>query len=272
MLVLSSRTRHPPLRGHEYMSASLFEKIVQQLYAINYNGYIMLNFYNEPLLDKNLPKKISYIRKMLPDAWILFNSNGDFLNKDLLKKLYATGLNKIIVTLHTLPNQPYEDSDRKNAMEKFLKKLSLEKYFHRRVENPNRNITLDISFSKTEQIFICTNNWATYGNDRGGTLEHLHGNQRTAPCVNPFREIFIAYDGTVKPCCNIYFNCPNIYGNANEQSLTEIYFGEELCKFRRELFTFSPKTGGCATCNTADNAEIAEQDERKKILSRCEFE
>ena len=254
------------------MPKSLFEKIIEELREINYNGYVMLNFYNEPLLDENLPEKISYVRKKLPNAWILFNSNGDFLTANLLRNLYATGLNQIIVTLHTLPNYPYEDSDRRNTIEKFLRKISLDKYFSNRTEIPNRSIMLDISLSQTEKIFVCTNNWAMYGNDRGGTLENLRSGQRVAPCVNPFREIFIAHDGTIKPCCNIYFNSPDVYGNANEQSLTDIYFGRELCKFRRELFIFSRKSGGCATCNTEDNAKIEEQTNRKKILSRCYVE
>lgn len=254
------------------MTDSLFKSIIQQLHEMNYKGCFVLNIFNEPLLDPSLSEKISSIREMLPDVWILFNSNGDFLNTELLNKLYAAGLNQIIVTLHTLPNQPYEISDRRNAIEKFLNKLKLENYFDKRVENSDRNIILDIVFSETEKLFIRTSNWQVYGNDRGGTLKNLRSSLRTAPCTNPFREIFIAYDGTVKSCCNIYFNCANIYGNANENLLTDIYFGEELCNFRRELFTFSRKSGGCATCNTEDNAQVSEQAERKNILSRCGLE
>ena len=239
---------------------------------MNYSGYVMLNFYNEPLLDSSLSEKISYIREMLPNAWILFNSNGDFLTLENLNKLYAAGLNQIIVTLHTLPNQTYDDSDRRVAMEKFLRKLKIEKYFDQRIESPGRSIMLDISISETEKIFVATNNWQVYGNDRGGTLKNLRSSQRTTPCVNPFREICIAYDGTIKPCCNIYFNCANIYGNANENLLTDIYFDEELCNFRRELFIFSRKSGGCATCNTEDNAQSIEQTERKKNIERHKFE
>ena len=269
-LSLTPPTHAPRLQ--EYMSKSLFVKIIEELSEIDYRGYVILNFYNEPLLDKNLSEKISYIRKNLPNAWILFNSNGDFLTASLLRNLYESGLNQITVTLHTLPNQPYKDSDRRNAVENFLRKISLDKYFASRIEIPDKSIMLDISLSQTEKIFVCTNNWEVYGNDRGGTLEKLRGSQRVAPCVNPFREISVAYDGTIKPCCNIYFNSLNIYGNANEKSLTEIYFGKELCKFRRELFTFSRKFGGCATCNTEDNAKIEEQPLREKILSRCCFE
>ena len=97
-------------------------------------------------------------------------------------------------------------------------------------------------------------------------MKHLHAEQRINPCVNPFREICIAYDGSIKPCCNIYFNAPNIFGNAAVSNLTDIYFSEELCKFRKDLFIFSKKVGGCATCNTEDNADIESKNLREEIL------
>ena len=155
-------------RTQKYMPQDIFKKIIGELHDMNYRGYMMLNFYNEPLLDINLPSKIEYVRKMLPNAAILFNSNGDYLNRELLEKLFDVGLNKIIVTLHVAPNQIYEDENRRVAMKKFLKKLSLEKYFDNRAEKLNRSIILDIPFDEDKNILVCTNNWAKYGNDRGG--------------------------------------------------------------------------------------------------------
>ena len=47
-------------REQEYMSEELFKKIIGELKDISYSGGIVLNFYNEPLLDNNLLEKTSY--------------------------------------------------------------------------------------------------------------------------------------------------------------------------------------------------------------------
>ena len=254
-------------RKQEFMPIDLLNQILSQLKEIHYAGQIMLNFFNEPLLDGHLADKIRLIREKLPYSWIAFNSNGDFLTPQLLEELLDAGLNQIRVTLHTSPEERYEDSDRKNVMRLFLRNLGLEEWFERRTETEGRNITLEIPFSSSKRLIVLCDNWLAYGNDRGGTLTHMKGGQRICPCVNPFREVFIAYDGTIKPCCNIYFGAKDVYGNVGEQSLWDIYFGAELSAFRRGLFTFSPKSNGCRTCNTADNAREDTKIQREEILT-----
>ncbi len=64
-------------REQEFMPMDLLNQILSQLKEIHYAGAIMLNFYNEPLLDSHLADKIRIIREQLPHVWIAFNSNGD---------------------------------------------------------------------------------------------------------------------------------------------------------------------------------------------------
>lgn len=253
-------------RKQEFMSMSLLSRILSQLNEIHYTGEIMLNFFNEPLLDRSLTNKIRLIREQLPYAWIAFNSNGDFLTPQLLEELFDSGLNQLRVTLHIEQEQKYEDQDRRNAMKLFLEKLGLEEFFSQRTEIEGKNITIDIPFSDSRHLIVLCDNWQVYGNDRGGSLEHMKGAQRVSPCLYPFREIFIAYDGTIKPCCNIYFGAKDIYGNANEQSLWDIYFGSTLSAFRRSLFAFSPKENGCKTCNSELDVREDTRTQREEIL------
>lgn len=253
-------------REQKYMSKDLFMKLINELKLIDYCGLILLNFFNEPLFDEHLNEKIRYVKNILPNVRIAFNTNGDLLTKEKLNELWESGLNQIFITLHTNPNEKYIDEQKRNELKKFLIKLDMESQFERRSEIPNRNITVDVNLSNDRRILICCNNWQEYGNDRGGTLKELRMNKRTKPCVNPLREIFIAYDGKIKPCCNIYFNSDDIYGNANEDSLIDIYFNEQIIKFRRELFTFSVKKRYCATCNTEDNGELSSKNLRDKII------
>jgi len=253
-------------RKQQYMSEELLQKIISQLKEVDYKAGIVLNFFNEPLLDVDLIEKIKYIRKNLPNAYILFNSNGDFLTRELLENFFSVGLNLIIVTLHTNPEKEYIDFEKRSEMFNFLNKMNLSEYFDERSEIEGKNITLKISFSRYRQLNILCNNWQIYGNDRGGVLTELSKEVRDMPCKNPFREIYIKYDGTITPCCNIYFNLNPIYGNLNSDSIIDIYFSKNMIEFRKKLFSFSPKTGYCAFCNTPDNSNVESKETRDYVL------
>ena len=51
----------------------------------------------EPLLDKNIFNLINTVRKYLPQSNIEMVTNGDPLNITRLKKLFSSGLNKILI-------------------------------------------------------------------------------------------------------------------------------------------------------------------------------
>ncbi|MBR1728692.1 MAG: radical SAM protein [Selenomonadaceae bacterium] len=253
-------------RQQEYMSKELFEKIIIQLKEMKYRAGIVLNFFNEPLLDNHLIERIRYIRINLPDVYLLFNSNGDFLTKDLLNELFEAGLNLIIVTLQTNPGKCYIDSDKREEMLKFLHKIGIPEYFEKRTEILEKNITIKATLKPHNQINIYCNNWQTYGNDRGGVLKELSKEVRAIPCTKPFREIFVKYNGVITPCCNIYFNLNPIYGDLYNNSLIDIYFSKNMIDFRKKLFSFGDKSGYCTFCNTPDNAEFKTKAERDFVL------
>lgn len=50
-------------RKQNFMSDDLWEKIISELSGMKYKSQIVLNFYNEPLLDKSLPEKIKKSKK-----------------------------------------------------------------------------------------------------------------------------------------------------------------------------------------------------------------
>lgn len=255
-------------RQQEYISDELLEKIVCELAAVGYANRIALNLYNEPLYDEKLLERIKKIKSNLPECYLQFNSNGDALTVKKLSELRSAGLNQILVTLHTPADKEYEDVDRLNAVEKFLRKLGLEHYGKNIKMESGRNITLDIK-EKEWRFLICCNNWGDYGNDRGGIVQKLSVYGRKRPCVNPFREICISYDGFFKPCCNIYFGEGSSFGNINSESIVDCYFSREMTAFRRGCFVFGKKNHWCNTCNTEDNASVNSIEYRQKILHDC---
>ena len=80
------------------MSEEMWKKIINELSRLKYKGRLSPHFYGEPLLDKRLPDLVAYARKKCPQAYILIDTNGDFLDESIIRKLYSSGVNKLFVT------------------------------------------------------------------------------------------------------------------------------------------------------------------------------
>ena len=251
-------------RNQSYIDDWLIKKGIDELSTVGYQNRIALNLYNEPLYDENLFSHIELIRKKLPDCYIQLNSNGDKMDKDMIIHLKKSGLNQMLITLHT-GNKQYEDEDRKQDVRKFLKRIGLSQLYESMEIIPNKNITIDKTVDNLH-LLICCNNWEQFGNDRGGFIKKLSNLGRNEPCNNPFREVCIACNGDFKPCCNIYFDMDDDYGNFADTSILDFYFSDKMVKFRRDLLDFSKKHRKCKTCNTEDNADPESDRIRKYML------
>lgn len=252
-------------RKQNLMEDTLFLKIMDELRIINYPGHISLSLYNEPLLDTNLINKVKILREYLKDNYVQFNSNGDFLTEDYLQRLKDSGVNQILVTLHTNEGEEYEDGIQIKRLYDYLDNLGLSKYKHLETIEPNKNISLIIDYEGM-CLLICSNNWSVYGNDRGGKVPSLSIENRILPCNNPIREFVVAYDGEVKSCCNIYFTEEDSFGNINNSNILDVYYSERMVNFRRMMFLFGKKNPICSSCNIEDNSEIESANIRERIL------
>ncbi len=64
-------------------------------------------------------------------------------------------------------------------------------------------------------------------------------------CLEPFRMMYVKADGNIMPCC-AHHDCDYL-GNANEQSLLEIWNGKKFVEFREKIIN-DEMPGACATC------------------------
>jgi len=256
-------------RTQNFMRDTVFDKILTELKEIGYENRIALNLYNEPLLDKYILDRIKNIKDKLPNVYIQMNSNGDFLTLDFLHSLINAGLNQILITLHPLPSQKYDDDDRENHLKQYLKKLGIKVSFQDMKKVRGKNITVETYVDGLRFYLVC-NNWRKYGNNRGGSLQQLNAQKlRDFPCNNAFREICIDYEGKYRPCCNVYFNVED-YGNIECESLVDFYFSDKMTNFKRKCFNFTNEPNACcAYCNTEDNATRNEKELRETLLSEA---
>jgi len=245
-------------------------KIANELSSIRYENRISLNLYNEPMMDKNLHRKVKIIRDRLPHCNIGFNSNGDYLNDKALELLSESGLDFICVTLHPAPNKIQSSRDIVRRVEKLLQKLDCDNLT--RIPNEAAVVTKDhISITKHGvKIRIQWPDWRQEGTNRAGTIDKLNSiSKRTSPCMKPFREFTIFYDGSVQPCCESFHDEVDNFceiGNIKNETIFELYASQKLSNFRSQVFDFSEKTGICAHCTVKDYSNLSDDKLRKTIL------
>lgn len=155
------------------MSQLIMDKVISELKEIDYDGLISLNLYNEPLLNKEIESQIQNIKNELPNSFISFNSNGDYLTSDRLESLNKSVLDEIRVTLHS---NTYQDENRKKAVKKFFNKLNMEYKIDEYI--PNETIQVEKEIDSINLIVMC-HNWGEIGNDRAGSVESLTKDTKT---------------------------------------------------------------------------------------------
>lgn len=256
------------------MPSDIFSAIVSQLESINYSSTISLNLYNEPLADKEFFKKLGMLRNACPNAFIKFNSNGDYLNLNRLDRVVDLGANAIFVTLHPDENEAYDDDDRLKHFNRFFEKLDLDWQVEQFV--PGLQITADVNY-RGMRLLVESHNWQVKGNDRAGTVEGLAITDRNTPCVRPLREFSISYDGSVYPCCQFFSEDPFVHKyrvdtisgleSTQVRNIFDIYASQQMFSWIKSNFSFGKKSAPCSTCNDPDFSDQTSIVLRDEILT-----
>ena len=200
----------------------LFQKIIGDLAAIDYFGRVSLFEMNEPMTDPRIFEWVRYTKQKLPKSWQILASNGDLLTQDKAVKLFQSGVDFLNIS-------SYSDNSYRNV--KFLlEKLSKEisgRITNRRMKNEHMS------------------------DNRGGNLPHIEtvSEPIKEPCRRVNHILYIKPSGNVVSCFGDYFNV-NLLGNAKEQSVTDIWFGETFETLRKHLNRGDrTKSDLCRQCN-----------------------
>lgn len=208
-----------PREDNRFMDDNIFEKILNELGDMKFNGALSLHFYNEPLADKQIALRVNRARNKVPNAYISLNSNGDFLDNKLLTELVAAGLDLLYVTAYS-----------ENAYKR------LNAIAGKATENENKIL----QFRKAP-LFI--------GNRAGAVENTFITEPLLADCYLPNSQLVINYLANVVLCCQDYFGDVNL-GNVRDNSLLEIWKGEKFKQIRNTLHKKARKDIKlCAKCN-----------------------
>jgi len=209
---------------YQKMNMILIEKLTKDLKKINYKGSVVLCGYGEPMLHKEI-YKIS--RKLAEAAFVEIVTNGDTLTKEVIRKLYNSNVNKLLISLYDGPFQ----------IKKF-KKMTKE--------------------AKVPTNFvIMRNRWFDEKKDYGLKLTNRTGTVSVGKqddvktfsyCFYPSYSVLIDWNGDVFLCSQDWQRRRTM-GNIMQEELFEIWTGKVIEKYRKDLLLGKRCNNPCNLCN-----------------------
>ena len=219
------------------LDLDVYQKLVNDLKKINFNGRISFSGFCEPLLTKNLNEYIGLARENLPNIQIEIVSNGDPLvsknGKIKLKELFEAGLDNCRISLYDGPHQI-------NYFEKIKKELNLsdEKLIIRkRYLGPEESFGLTIS-NRAGSVKL---------KNEFFELKPLE-KSLNQPCYYPFYKVLIDNNGDVLICSNDWKK-EAVVGNISKESLIIIWSSSLFLDIRKNLLKGSRCHKPCAACD-----------------------
>jgi radical SAM superfamily enzyme YgiQ (UPF0313 family) len=240
---------------NKYMDEKIYLKILKNLGDIGYSGIISYSRYNEPLADKMIFVRLRQAKDAVPKALLHFNTNGDYFSRDILQKLYLNGLRSLNIQVY-LPNKvEYSDVLAVDYLMQRIEKYGLPYEFVR--SSPLDWLEYRLFFDDMN-IRIYARNFGRNGTDRGAAIQELSREKpRTSPCLIPFTDIYVDYNGKLVPCCNIRSDLLEhsdfILGDlrGDNQDIFSIFQSDAAIDFRKKMFRFQPKEFPCIGCSFA---------------------
>ena len=217
----------------EQFEETLYLKIIYELRdAWNYSGRISWSGYSEPTMHQDIFKLIKLTKKHLPNCTLDIVSNGDFLDDQVIQKLYDSGLDHLRVSIYT--------NDK--TTQKFKKiredlKISPEIFFIRERNKGRKN-----------EFGLNLNNRAGAVNLKKIGINREETFPIKRKCNYPLFKIFVNYNGDYQICSNDW-NKKKIIGNAKKQKINDVWFSNEFSIIRKNLMKENRNIDPCKTCD-----------------------
>ena len=213
-------------------------------------------------MDKSLPERIAYAKNSGIKKVGIF-TNASLLKLDLAERLFASGIDHITISFDALTEQTFKEIrpglNFQDINMNIVNLITLRKNQKRKtpfiaiefVRMQRNAIEAEPFRRKWEKIVD-----AVYISDMvnwGGVNQQKSADGFTykirRPCYMLWKDMVIFMDGRVTLCC---YDCEGsvILGDANRQSLKEIWTGEKLAEIRKiHLNQEFEKIPICAKCN-----------------------
>ncbi|CAG0938124.1 S-adenosyl-L-methionine-dependent 2-deoxy-scyllo-inosamine dehydrogenase [Candidatus Brocadiaceae bacterium] len=230
------------------MQMEYFEKIVDNLGRLNFEGRISPDLNAEPLLERRLTDLIRLIRYCCPQSYIMINSNGDYLDDEILVALFVAGLNCITVNCYDSKKQfakrieSIRDWKRKFSGFDIQTGIPTDQEYELHPPDYHFVVVRDCSDYSINSDFLTSR----AGNVRGKSIKKQLPLNRS--CSRPFNQMYINYQGNAILCSEDW-RSESMLGNLAGMSLEEIWGNMEYQRYRNHLIQDDRALPICARCD-----------------------
>lgn len=263
--VCNQRCNFCPVSDHgrpkQIMSMAILDKILHEI-SIFPVECVYLNGFNEPTYDKGLIDKVNRIQAAGYE--IHLNSNGAGLKPTLTDALIEAGVTAFCINLSTVDEARYRQTRGTHDLQRVS--LNLPHLLHRGREKAVEVRLMVLGFLDNshlteiqdigecfqllpQELLICP--IVSYACDHRPTIAPNGYRQSLRGCAEGRHQRWLHFnaDGRVIFCCQDYDGAYPI-GDVTTQSISEIFYGETMQKFRRWLEgeEEAPEDFLCRTC------------------------
>ena len=234
------------------MDWELFRKIIDESTAHpikRISPYLM----NEPLLDRDIGKKIRYIaeRRGRKSFLIKINTNASLLDEEMARSLIGSGLDRLHFSCHGISREAYETSMQRLSLEKTL--ANIDRFLNLRNKNGSKHPKVAVTMVKTKIIEQELPRIKTYWKARGVSVHIRPLENRANPeiggkglephswkkfswCKRLFTQANILTNGDMVLCC-VDYGYTTVLGNVGEISIRSVWNSEKAKDIRRRFLS-----------------------------------
>ncbi len=233
----------------EILPQEIFESIINDLASIDFRQTLVWSMYHEPLAHNSIFERIQMARDTLPEASLVIFSNGDYLNRDTLRQLENSGLDRLVISLYVHEGEESYELELKKTLDILSKKtgLEIETIGKRRYELHNNSIKITMNARNFTEDHLSS---------RGGliNIKKHSGYYRNTICLEPVRHVAIDYNGKCLLCCQTRLDSSKhkhaMIGDLKQHGYTVFHYYRDLAPARRSLLMSGHKHSLCLECNS----------------------
>lgn len=244
------------------MDWSLFKKIIDECFqnrVKRISPYLM----GEPLLDRDIVKKIRYIAENRQNGLsIKLNTNAGLLNDEMRRPLAGSGLDRLNISCHGISQQAYEASMKGLCLATTLK--NIDNFLGLLKKGNNKKPRVAITMVKTKliekEIPLIKKYW--HQREISVHIQKLENRSNTeiagkgiepgswqhfSHCKRLFTQAYILFNGDMLLCCADY-GYTTVLGNVSEQNIKEIWNSAKALDIRRRFLSGNTQGLLCHSC------------------------
>jgi len=229
------------------MPIEMFDYVVQELRQLNYSGRVELYIYNEPMRDDRLLDLIGLVRRNVPRACIMINTNGDYISSHRdIEKLFAAGLNQLGINV-------YSSESRYIKLQEFLSSCedvtSASIYQNIGPKRMAADIVPKFNITKCNHELPGVSHISNRAGNIGSFVPPLSSPKQKV-CTRPFRFFNIDWRGNAMLCCNDYANDAYI-GSILDATVEQLWNSDIMNVYRLKLQNGDRRIPVCCVCDFA---------------------